>query len=113
MNERPEDRLPDLAAYERTHDPRDSNVSAGSSTSANAVGILAGVVSGLAICALVFFGPMMIKLEHGMWWLWFSWLIAPVAGVIGGFVIGGFVRHVMSSRAEASAGEPARDLRHL
>lgn len=76
------------------------------------MGIVAGIISAVAIGVLTLLGPYLIDKDYGLIWFWFSWAIAPPVGIGFGALVGWLVYHGMNRRA-ARAEAPARgETRH-
>jgi hypothetical protein len=74
---------------------------------ATTMGIVAGIISGVAIGFLTLLGPVLIDPQYALIWFWFSWAIAPPVGIGFGVLVGWLVYRGMSRRA-AQAGATAR-----
>jgi hypothetical protein len=69
----------------------------------------------MGIGVLTFLGPTLVNPEYSIIWFWFSWALAPVAGIFGGAIIGGLVHLIASKRMDAPGRNADRppDLRDL
>src|SRR5687768_10795327 len=83
-----------LEQYERSHEPQRPG------GGALAAGVLAGVFSGAGFGALVLLWPFRAEPGLTVLWAWFGWPLGLAAALFGGFIVGGFVHHVMSRRAD-------------